>query len=132
MFNTLCYPQQKPAVRERTPKESSAKSQQPSHGTTSAGAAAPSTPGNATPSTPASRTPVRVLSPTPGADEDGGSGAPPPPPPPSRPAPSAMEKSTGDISAEEYKAKLAEKRRQAREKAEKEAEEERKRREEQE
>lgn len=41
-----------------------------------------------------------------------------------------MDKSTGDITAVEYKAKLAEKRRQAREKAEKEAEEERRRQEE--
>lgn len=40
---------------------------------------------------------------------------------------SSMSKSTQDISVEEYKAKLAEKRRQAREKAEKEAEIERQR-----
>lgn len=98
-------------------------------GAPSAGAAAaPTTPGNVTPSTPTSRTPVRVLSPTPGADEDGGSEV----PSVSRSTPTAMDKSTGDITAVEYKARLAEKRRQAREKAEKEAEEERKRQEEQE
>ncbi|XP_070191196.1 ensconsin-like isoform X3 [Littorina saxatilis] len=47
-----------------------------------------------------------------------------------RATPTTSEKSGGDITAEEYKAKLAEKRRQARERAEKEAEEERKRQEE--
>ena len=150
LLTVPCCPVQKPSVRERTPKEAPAKSQ--SQATTpgtpssitaaavtaaaaaaaSSAAASPSTPGNVTPSTPhnrtPSRTPVRVLSPTPGADEDGGSGT---TPLSARPTPTApAEKSTGDITAEEYKAKLAEKRRQARERAEKEAEEERKRQEE--
>ncbi|GFR76441.1 katanin p60 ATPase-containing subunit A1 [Elysia marginata] len=48
----------------------------------------------------------------------------------SSPAPRTAPSSTQDITAEEYKARLAEKRRQAREKAEREAEEERKRQEE--
>ena len=59
------------------------------------------------------------------ASEDGGTA-----PAASSPAPRPAPSSTQDITAEEYKARLAEKRRQAREKAEREAEEERKRQEE--
>ncbi|XP_076444500.1 uncharacterized protein LOC143282703 isoform X4 [Babylonia areolata] len=129
--SNLAVSPQKSSFREKTPKETPAKTpQQPSSAPPAA--AAPTTTG--TTSTPpstrtssATRTPVRVVSPGPGADEDGGSTV---PQTRSTPTTAPAEKPSADISAEEYKAKLAEKRRQAREKAEKEAEEERKRQEE--
>lgn len=77
-----------------------------------------------------------VLTPTPGASDVSSAGSTSPQPPAVPTADdgtTALRTSMGstqDISAEEYKARLAEKRRQAREKAEKEAEEERRRQEE--
>ncbi|XP_076466578.1 uncharacterized protein LOC143297908 isoform X9 [Babylonia areolata] len=198
--SNLAMPRQKSSsFRERsTTKEVSAKSQTPKETavkpkakeapakTTPQATKRTSSPAPASSSTPratspASHTPMRVLSPAPGADEDGGSSTttqswstPIPmekptievtePQPPTTPTPVEMpptvdagqvqstptaversmeestttttttpsEKSTADITAEEYKARLAEKRRQAREKAEREAEEERKRKEEEE
>ncbi|KAL8579569.1 hypothetical protein ACOMHN_025522 [Nucella lapillus] len=195
--SNLAMPRQKPSLREKTPKEAAAaasKPQQQTPKTLKAHKPKDATPGAKTlrPTTPSApspltvdptaatptRTPERLLSPTPGADEDGGSrtaqarSTPTPlekpgvessqprdsPTPadkpaaetpqaqstplpvdrsaaeasPSRSTPTPMEKSTGDLTAEEYKARLAEKRRQAREKAERGAEEERKRKEEEE
>lgn len=128
----LMFSKQKPSIKERPTKEASGKPKHPTPAAVAAAAledASPPAPvvastsaATATPtSASATRTPTRVQSPVLAADEDGGSG---------RPLQTATPGSAGEITAEEYKAKLAEKRRQAREKAEREAEEERRRQEE--
>ncbi|XP_025099349.1 ensconsin-like isoform X11 [Pomacea canaliculata] len=130
--SNLTVPRKKPSIKERPTKEASGKPKHPTPAAVAAAAledASPPAPvvastsaATATPtSASATRTPTRVQSPVLAADEDGGSG---------RPLQTATPGSAGEITAEEYKAKLAEKRRQAREKAEREAEEERRRQEE--